>query len=97
MKQNATDRQMEGEKMRNIVSTQIQFSVPISHAYHLLMRINFTRLPLYNFVDFTFSYSNLANSIIPNISPVIECSMIYIIFCLKVWTSLEFRHIDLLI
>ena len=35
------------------------------------------------------------NSIISNINPVTECSIIYIIFCLKVWTSLEFRHIDL--
>ena len=51
-KQNVTDRQMEK-----------QFSVPISHVHHLLlMRIYFKvqeymYIPLYNFVDFTFSYS----------------------------------------
>ena len=46
----------------------------------------------YNFVDLHF-YTE--NSIIPNINPVTEWSIIYIIFCLKVWTSPEFRHIDL--
>ena len=53
-KQNATDK---GQKIINIVSPQIKCSVPISHAYHLPIRIYFPRLPLYSFVEFTFSYS----------------------------------------
>ena len=64
--------------MRNIVSPQIQFLVPynISHAYHLLIRIYFPRLPLYNLWILHF---HTPNSIIPNISSVIDCSISYFV------------------
>ena len=53
--------------MRNIVSPQIQFSVPISHAYHfLILDYHYTILWILHFC--------IPKSIIPNISPVIKAA-----------------------
>ena len=54
----------------------------------------FSKITIIQFCGFYIFILKTA-SLIPNINPVTECSIIYIIFCLKVWTSLEFRHIDL--
>ena len=149
--------------MKNSISPQKQFSVPISHVYHLLlMRIfkyrstctyHYTILRILNFhtqnriisyinpVSVTVLAQNIMGENIPfcqkmtrnyeflernfnkifclivfcyeiflssleaiwqemsnslTISPEKNyCTVLYIIFCLKVWTSLELRHIDL--
>ena len=47
-------------------------------------------LLLYNFVDFDYIF--ILKTALFNIIN----SEFYIIFCVKVWTSLEFRYIDLL-
>ena len=60
IKETKCHRQTNGRTENEyLVSPQIQFLVPynISHANHPLMRIYFPKLPLYYFVDFTFSYS----------------------------------------
>ena len=77
-KQNVTDRQMEGQKMRNIVSPQIQFSVLISHAYHIQCWWEYIILD-YHYTILWILHFHTQNSIIPNISPVIECSISYFV------------------
>ena len=85
---------MERQKMtKQYFPTETVFR-PIRHVYRLMTRKYLPRLPFKYTILWIYIF--ILNSIIPNnINPVTECSIIYIIFCLKVWTSLEFRHIDL--
>ena len=83
----------KGKKCNPVFPNRNSFLSLSVNVYHLLlMRIYFRvyrNTCTYHYTILWILHFHTRNNIIPNINPV------FYIFCLKVWTSLEFRHINL--